>query len=598
MKKLLYIIALAVVVATVSAKPRKVKVPTPADMRKAEFLYNHSIPVSLSDSGDVYFELVRQAYTIDTTDRTLQGEYGMLLSILGSSVDNDTTYAMREEGIRLARKAFEANTADLEYGRRYLGFLGKLSEKDLAIDAVRKMRHHDPLNEELLQLAIEIQQPGFFVIDTAMVYNTFELLDTLEMAHGVTPETTAQRASLSLTIDDTVSAVKAVRDFYQQNKSDRKATMLMMKIFNFLGQPDSVINIGTAMFEDAPTDLENVVVLANAYLEKGDTTRYLSILQETMLNVQWPPEILSDLIVAMTHEVMSQEGMTTKGYPMITETYDTLIKAHPYDEKLMKGYLVWLDYTDAKASTAVMEDYINLHPSDKELWNNLISAYINQNQGEKALDAITRAERYFPRSVEFPILKGQYLLTLTPADTAAVEREFARADALANDSTPTDLISSIKGMRADLTVSMGDTIKGIDFYRQALLLKPDNYMLANNLAYILALRKEDLPEARMLIERCIRYNSEEYMWLDTYAWVLFQQGEYKEAAKQIDAAIEAMSNLGNEISAKDSKATYEHAGDIHYMAGDADEAVKNWRRALVYAPGDAGLIRKIRTKKM
>lgn len=596
MKKLIYLVALALLVATVSAKPRKAKLPAEADVRKAEFIYNYSVPLSIDQATDSYFDLIQQAYALDSTDRTLQGEYGMLLSVIGLSAKNDT---MLDRGIELARKAFLANTADLDYGRHYFEFIQNLRGDSMALEAIKLMRERDPLNEELLQMAIDAQTPKYYVTDTAALFNTMTLLDTLEMAHGKTTETTRKRATLYLMIDDTVHATKTVHDYYQQNKRDRAAALLMMNMFSLLEQPDSVIPIGTEVLRETPTDLSIVIVLANTYLAKEDTTRYLSLLQETMLNDQIPKEFLSDVVIAFAKEIMSKEGLDKNGYPMITDTYAKLVKEHPYDDKLMKDYISWLQLNGEPASTSILEDYVNMHPSDIELWMSLIDTYYQKGQTESAIDATTRAERYFPANVNLPLLKGRLLLSVTPIDSIGVEREFIRADSLVNDSTSNDVRSQIKGALGDLTIARGDTLTGIDLYRQSLRLKPDNYLIANNLAYILALRNSDLPEARALIERCMRFDPEQYFWLDTYAWVLYKQGEYTKAAKQIDLAIEYMNNDPDlNIPDKESEATYEHAGDIHFMAGNVDEAVKNWKRALVFAPDDAMLIRKIKTKKI
>ena len=594
MKKLLYLIALTIVVATVSAKPRKGRYPTAADIRKAEYLYSNAVPVSMTDSTDVFFELLRQAYSIDSTDITLQGEYGIMLSLLGQGIRNDT---LMSEGVRMARKAFMANQTDLEFGRRYIVFLKRVNEDSLARDAVRLMRLHDPLNEELLQLAIDVVKPTYYVSDTADLDLTLSLLDTLEMAHGVTPETTRERASLHLLADDTQMAMNTVRSFFKANKRDREANLLMMRLFSVLGENDSVIQFGTRIYNDTPTDLDNVVLLSDAYLEKGDTAKYLSILKETMLNDGLPPEVLPALVKTIAKEIMQNEGMEDDGYPMITDTYAALVKAHPYDEELMHDYIGWLYFTGTPASTQVMEDYVNLNPSSSTLWLTLIGSYLEQKQSDRAIEAATQAERYFPQMVQFPVVKVQALMLQTPMDTIAVARELGRADTLATDTTSIDVRSGIKSMRADISIALGDTAAGINFYRQALQLKPDNLMTANNLAYNLALQNTNLDEARTLIERCLRNYPDDYTWLDTYAWVLYRQGEYASAAVQIDKAIELMSTAQDDtISAEIAKETYEHAGDIHFKAGNLDEALRNWKRALVYAPRDAVLMRKIKNK--
>ncbi len=593
MRKLLYIVGLALMVATVSAGPRKAKGPTPADVRKAEFLYNSAISASLNDSADIYFDLMRQAYSIDSTDMILTGEYGMLLSFLGRYVSNDT---LESQGLAMARKAFIANPANLEYGRRYIGFLGKLQQDSLAQEAVRMMRVYDPLNEELLQMAIDVIKPKYFVLDSTQIDRTLSLIDTLEMAHGVSAATVRERASIYLLLEDTTKVKELTGAYFADNRHDRDARMLWMRILSIYEDTDSLIALGSELYEASPTDLENVMLLAEGHLAKGDTTRYLNLLEETMLNESLPPEVVPQLVVTFAKEVMSKEGMEERANPMITRTYAALVKAHPYDDQLMQDYIGWLNYIGEPASASIMDDYLSLHPSDINLWMALIDKYLREDTA-KAADAITRAERYFPNMATLAVLKAQTLLRSEPLDTVGALRELARADSLGGDTIDVNIRSMIKGAQGDLLIAQGDTLAGLNNYRAALQLKPDNYMLANNLAYFLALQETDLPEARTLIERCLRNIPDDPMWLDTYAWVLYKQGEYSRAAKTIEKAITGLAQEDT-IAAEQAKDTYHHAGDIYFKLGDTAQAVKNWKRALVYAPEDAVLRRKIKAKNI
>ena len=52
-------------------------------------------------------------------------------------------------------------------------------------------------------------------------------------------------------------------------------------------------------------------------------------------------------------------------------------------------------------------------------------------------------------------------------------------------------------------------------------------------------------------------------YLDTYAWILFEKGNYAEARLYID---DAMKNDGGK-----SDVSMEHCGDIYYMTGDVDK---------------------------
>ena len=78
-------------------------------------------------------------------------------------------------------------------------------------------------------------------------------------------------------------------------------------------------------------------------------------------------------------------------------------------------------------------------------------------------------------------------------------------------------------------------------------------------------------------------------YLDTYAWILFEKGNYAEARLYID---DAMKNKGDE-----SDTIVEHCGDIYYMTGDVDGALKYWKQALEMGSKSKMLKKKIEKKK-
>ncbi len=81
-------------------------------------------------------------------------------------------------------------------------------------------------------------------------------------------------------------------------------------------------------------------------------------------------------------------------------------------------------------------------------------------------------------------------------------------------------------------------------------------------------------------------------YLDTYAWVLFKMGEYKEALDYMRAAIEKCDKNGKD----DSDELFEHYGDILFVNGEPEKAVEYWEKALKLNPEKELLKRKVTHK--
>lgn len=90
-------------------------------------------------------------------------------------------------------------------------------------------------------------------------------------------------------------------------------------------------------------------------------------------------------------------------------------------------------------------------------------------------------------------------------------------------------------------------------------------------------------------------DSTNYTFIDTYAWILFQQKKYMEAKTYIDNAMTIM--LQDSLEADDSN-IFEHAGDIYSKCGLTDKAVEYWKKAIELGSDQKAIIdRKIKKKK-
>lgn len=143
---------------------------------------------------------------------------------------------------------------------------------------------------------------------------------------------------------------------------------------------------------------------------------------------------------------------------------------------------------------------------------------------------------------------------------------------------------------------MGDILheKGLDkeafeSYDSCLQWKPDNFAALNNYAYYLSEKRKDLSKAEQMSYKTIKAEPNNATYLDTYAWILFQQERYQEAKIYIDQTI------------KNDKApsgvVIEHAGDIYFNAGEPEKALEYWKQASENGNNSAILKRKIEQKK-
>lgn len=131
--------------------------------------------------------------------------------------------------------------------------------------------------------------------------------------------------------------------------------------------------------------------------------------------------------------------------------------------------------------------------------------------------------------------------------------------------------------------------KADECFEVVLKLDPEQYGVINNYAYYLALRKSKLERAEELALRLYQSQPANPSYTDTYAWVLFTRGQYKEAERVLKEVVD---------SGKANATHLEHYGDILFMLGRIEEAVKHWEKSLSMNSQNDSLRKKILNRRL
>jgi Flp pilus assembly protein TadD len=86
--------------------------------------------------------------------------------------------------------------------------------------------------------------------------------------------------------------------------------------------------------------------------------------------------------------------------------------------------------------------------------------------------------------------------------------------------------------------ALGLRDKSIRLYESILELEPDNILIMNNLAYVLALQGKELQRAKELAMKAIVAEPANAGYLDTLGWVLFRMADYEHAREILEKAAE------------------------------------------------------------
>ena len=193
---------------------------------------------------------------------------------------------------------------------------------------------------------------------------------------------------------------------------------------------------------------------------------------------------------------------------------------------------------EAKAGRQVLEGLVARFPGRPEPLQELADVLQEQHRYAAAIDAYGRAIRLMS-----PLKEDDWPILFSRATAYDRNRQWIQA-------------------QADL--------------EQALRLAPNQPFLLNYLGYSWVERRQDLQDARMMIERALDAKPEDGSIRDSLGWALFRQNDVPGAVRTLERAAEQMP--------EDPTVNY-HLGAAYWAAGRRIEARDQWRWALILHPG-------------
>jgi len=117
-------------------------------------------------------------------------------------------------------------------------------------------------------------------------------------------------------------------------------------------------------------------------------------------------------------------------------------------------------------------------------------------------------------------------------------------------------------------------------YKTALILRPDDPVLQNNLAYVWSELGINLDSANVLVQAALKKYPTSGAFLDTQAWVLYKLGDYDKALHYMNEALKSEDMESEALG-------YEHLGDIQFKRKDYAAAEKAYKQAIkLTKPGE------------
>jgi tetratricopeptide (TPR) repeat protein len=537
--------------------------------RKFDYYFYGALNAKTLGKYDEAIDLFRHCHALDSTNANVLVELGTFYNVLQEE----------SKALDFFRRAVHYDPSNYYYNMMLAGLSKELGLKQDVIDIYGALSQLYP---EKLELRFELAKA---YADAGELQQAVDMLNELEKNTGVNEAIALNKFRLYSMMDKKEQAFDEIRQIIEKNPAEPRYLLLMGDLYLEDDRRDEALqyyNRAGAIDPDYPALILSMV---NYYEKMNDKQAAQAELQKAVSNPSMDVEVKLQLL-ARYLGILQQSGQDMKPANAL---FEELFEQHPNNSQLNMIYgNVLLLQEDKEGAAEHFRIYTNENPDDPAGYEQLLRIALPEQDLEKIKEITTGALKHLPKEAQFYFYLG------AAHYQQENHREALRVfeEGLANADMPNPTVESdFHGQTGDLNYFLGDKEKAFRCYEEALQKNPQNLPVLNNYSYYLSLEKRDLDKAEQMSGITVKADPMNPTYLDTYGWVLYEQGSYTLAKIYIERAIE---HSKEDISAE----VMEHYGDVLFRTGEKEKAVEQWRKAKELGGTSAALDKKIKTGEL
>lgn len=543
---------------------------TEGDQKKFDYLFYEGLRQKEEGLYDQALETFNLCYQLDTLDAGLRSELGQLYA----AVRQDSVATIHFE------KAVELDAANWWYNIQLLTAYAKQDKIEKAIGVSEKMQKQYPEKEDIYQIL------GSLYKQTKQFEKAVASYDKLENLTGVNEALAIEKFNLYLELNKPKKATAEIDKLVAKFPAESRYKVIRGDIYLQQKMPEKAFEIFQTVLSSDPENPYVYVSLSDYYNSIGEPDKATDAIVKALKIDQLAVEQKIDILGQYVQKFIRDSVRVNE-----TESlFKLLVDRYPLEEQVHGYYAIFLQYRKRNAEAiAELESMLNINPKNQQTWFQIIQLYISEQNFGQLLDVTERAIQNLPEMPQWYFYKGITQFQLAKYDEALET----------NNKALTLLSEKDDALKSDIYAQIGDVYykqnnKKLAFeaYDNALKANPSNVFVMNNYAYYLSEEKTDLKKAESLSAKTIEKEPKNSTYLDTYAWIFYQQGNYSLAKFYIERA------LDNLESDKDAGVITEHYGDILWKTGDTVKALEMWKKSFESGNVTEELKQKIENKGM
>ena len=465
------------------------------------------------------------------------------------------------------------------YSQGLVSLYQQQNELDKAAALLEKMVARFPSKQDPLFSLLDIysrQEKYNDVIST---------LNRLEKRLGKNEQLSMEKFRIYLQMKDDKKAFQEIESLVQEYPMDMRYQVILGDVYLQNGKKQEAYDAYQKVLAVEPDNPMALFSMASYYEQTGQKELYQQQLDTLLLN----KKVTSDTKISVMRQVIAEnEQSSVKDSTQVIALFDRMMKQDMDDPQIPMLYSQYLlSKNMEQEAVPVLEQVVDLDPTNKAARLMLVSAAVKKEDYKQIIKVCEPGIEATPDALEL-----YYYLAIAYHQAEQGDSVLSvcnRALEHIAPDTRKEVVSDFYSIMGDIYHTKKQMTEAYAAYDSALVYNPSNIGALNNYAYYLSVERRDLDKAEEMSYKTVKAEPNNSTYLDTYAWILFEKGNYAEARIYID---NAMKNDGEK-----SDVIVEHCGDIYFMTGDVEGALNYWKKALEMGSESKMLKQKIEKKK-
>lgn len=381
--------------------------------------------------------------------------------------------------------------------------------------------------------------------------NMLHTLDKIELSEGKSEQLSVEKSRLYLQLGNREAAMNEMHALAAEYPNDLRYRVLIGDMLYEEGNKAEAFNTYQSVLACDSNDVMANISLSRYYDREGEEEKArlqrvkLAVCPE--IDVQTRIQILRAIIMqdleangdsmkmvgmldkALAAQPGDVELMELKARYMITRNVDSLLvretcigilEIEPENEFARKRLLYYnIMENDAPGIISVCRTAVDFGSDDPTYYIYLGMAYAQLDSLYSAVSALRKGiDKFAP-----------FVFSMPSSEISG-----------SADAQPIDEVADMYSYLGDIYHQLGSDRLCYQVYDSCLVLRPNDASVLNNYAYYLSLRKQDLKRAETMSRLSNKREPDNPTYLDTLAWVLYQQKRYAEAKEVMDKVVELL----------------------------------------------------------